>query len=188
MTPAMLELFAFALLLASLLLALHLPLRARAVDLQRAARTAPELGLRPTFATLASRASLGLLATALLPFAAAATAMRRILVEHARRRKAFVRGGGVHRVTLSTELLPVEIDLVGMLALDEALDRLQAEHARSAQAVHLHYFAGQSSGEIADLLGVSALTVRRDLGFAMRFLGDQLGAGGSTEGGQMRES
>ena len=73
MTPAMLELFAFSLLLASLLLALHLPLRARAVDLQRAARTAPELGLRPTFATLASRASLGLLATALLPFAAAAT-------------------------------------------------------------------------------------------------------------------
>ncbi len=73
MTPAMLELFVFSLLLAVLLMTLHLPLSMRAVDLQRAARTAPELGLRPTFATLASRASLGLLAAALLPFAAAAT-------------------------------------------------------------------------------------------------------------------
>ena len=69
----MIALVACTFLLSSLLLALHLPLRARAVDLQRAARTAPELGLRPTLATLASRASLGLLATALLPFAAAVT-------------------------------------------------------------------------------------------------------------------
>lgn len=69
----MIDLVTCTFLLSSLLLALHLPLRARAVDLQRAARTAPELGLRPTLATLASRASLGLLATALLPFAAAAT-------------------------------------------------------------------------------------------------------------------
>ena len=114
-------------------------------------------------------------------FVAASTAMRRILVEHARHRQRVVRGGGVHRVTLA-DAPQAGIDQVELLALDEALDRLAAEDARSAQTVELHYFAGQSADEIADLLGVSAPTVRRDLDFARRFLAEQLDDYGSTEG------
>lgn len=67
----MLALVACTLLLSSLLMALHLPLRARADDLRRAARTAPELRLRPQLAVVASRASLALLAAALVPIAVA---------------------------------------------------------------------------------------------------------------------
>lgn len=68
----MLALVACTFLLSSLLLALHLPLRARADDLRRAARTAPDLGLRPGFAEAASKASVGLLVLALTPLPAAA--------------------------------------------------------------------------------------------------------------------
>lgn len=66
------ELFVFTLLPSSLLLAIHLGLRVHAFDLERTARTAPELGLRPRFAVVAARASMALLALALLPLLAAA--------------------------------------------------------------------------------------------------------------------
>ena len=88
-------------------------------------------------------------------FAAAAEAMRRILVENARRRSRAKHGGGRERVELdSSALVAPEIDH-DLIALDEALDRLAAADALSAQVVKLRYFAGLTIPQTAEMLGVS---------------------------------
>jgi RNA polymerase sigma-70 factor (ECF subfamily) len=106
-------------------------------------------------------------------FALAAQAMRRILVDHARQRRAEKRGGDRERVTL--ELVPgqesVDVDL---LALDEALTALSQLDARSAQVVELRFFGGLTDKEVCELLEVSLPAARRDWVFARSFLKTRL--------------
>jgi RNA polymerase sigma factor (TIGR02999 family) len=101
----------------------------------------------------------------------ASRTMRRILVEHARRRNAHKRGGSV-AVTLEDEHLLVtgeQADVV--LELDGALQRLEELHPRPARAIELHYYGGLSQQETAEVLGISQPTVARDLRFAIAWLG-----------------
>ena len=92
----------------------------------------------------------------------AATTMRRLLVDYARARKRHKRGGGEARVPLD-DVLPflTEQDADEVLALDEALARLEALDARAGLVVHHRFFGGLSLEETADVLGVSAKTVQR---------------------------
>jgi len=98
--------------------------------------------------------------------------MRRILVDHARRRNADKRGGGARDVTLEEEHLVVSAEQADtVLALDEAVRRLEASHARAGRAVELYYFGGLLQEEVAEVLGVSQPTVARDLQFGVAWLG-----------------
>jgi RNA polymerase sigma factor (TIGR02999 family) len=102
-------------------------------------------------------------------FFVAAEAIRRILVERARRRLAIRHGGGLTRVPFDER-----IEGIGpaeeVLALDEGLDLLERLHPRKAQVVKLRYFAGFSVEETAELLGVSPGTVKLDWTFARAWL------------------
>lgn len=104
-------------------------------------------------------------------FAIAAGAMRRILVDHAARRTAQKRGGGAVAVPLSevalTSKLPAPDDL---LALDQALRKLEAENARACRVVEYRVFAGMTIAQAASVLGVSAATVERDWALARAYL------------------
>jgi len=93
--------------------------------------------------------------------AVAATAMRQILTDHARRRHAAKRGGAPARVTLA-ELAADGASAVEVLALDEVLNRLAVLDARQARLVELRCFAGMKEDEIAEVLGVSLRTVQKD--------------------------
>jgi RNA polymerase sigma factor (TIGR02999 family) len=109
-------------------------------------------------------------------FAAAAEAMRRILVENARRKNRLRHGGGVRRVALddgcSISDSPPDDDL---LALDEALARLEAGQPEAAGVVKLRYFAGLTAEEAAAALGISLRTANRHWAFARAWLLDALG-------------
>lgn len=102
--------------------------------------------------------------------AVAATAMRHILVDHARRRGAQKRGGDEQRVTFDEGLLQVESKALDVLALDQALTALAELDARLGQLVELRFFAGLSVDEIAQFQGVSDRTVKRDWRKARAFL------------------
>lgn len=106
--------------------------------------------------------------------AVASLAMRRVLVSHARRRAANKRGGGQRAVTLDDALVGGVTDIDGMLALDTALDKLEQLSKRQALAVTHKGFAAMTDKEIADALGVSVPTVRRDLRVASAFLKREL--------------
>jgi RNA polymerase sigma factor (TIGR02999 family) len=94
-------------------------------------------------------------------FAAAAEAMRRILVESARRRRSLKRGGDLHRINLD-EAVSYTPDLADdVLSLDEALSKLADEDPLKAQLVKLRYFAGLPVQEAADVLGISRATADR---------------------------
>ena len=96
-------------------------------------------------------------------FAVASKTMRNVAIDHARRRQAGKRGGDVVRVDLTGEAdLAAAGPAVDVLALDEALSRLEALDARQAKVVELRFFAGLSSPEIAALLDCSPTTVERD--------------------------
>jgi RNA polymerase sigma factor (TIGR02999 family) len=113
-------------------------------------------------------------------FAAAAEAMRRILIEHARGRNASKRGGGHRRVELSDECASIDSlssDVADLLALDEALERLAIEAPAKAQLVKLRYFAGLTLEEAADALGVSLATAKRHWAFARAWLFNALERG-----------
>jgi RNA polymerase sigma factor (TIGR02999 family) len=88
-------------------------------------------------------------------FAAAAEAMRRILVEQARRKQADKHGGGRLRVEFPEDLAASESGPDDLLALDEALTKLERHDADAARLVKLRYFAGLSHQEAADSLGIS---------------------------------
>jgi RNA polymerase sigma factor (TIGR02999 family) len=108
-------------------------------------------------------------------FAAAAEAMRRILVENARWKKRAKHGGGLERVELHDQDAAVQDPAVRappeeILALDEALTRLAEEDPEAAQVVQLHFFAGLSIEEAADALGVSRATAYRQWTFARAWL------------------
>jgi RNA polymerase sigma factor (TIGR02999 family) len=110
-------------------------------------------------------------------FGAAALAMRRILVERARRVHAAKRGGGRHRIPL-TDLDVASVDnSVDFVALDAALQRMEREDERSARIVMLRFFAGLSVEETAEALGLSASTVKREWSCARAWLYDELAGG-----------
>ncbi len=107
-------------------------------------------------------------------FAAAARAMRRVLTDHARARRAEKRGGALARVTLANVEAGDSGDRLDLVALDEAIDELAAQDSRKASAVELHYYAGLSYDEIAAALDVSPATVHRDLRMARAWLFSRL--------------
>jgi len=94
-------------------------------------------------------------------FAAAAEAMRRILVEQARRKSSARRGGGRQRVKLQDALIAVNDEATDILALSEALDRLDREDPGKAALVKLRYFTGMTIAEAAQALGISHATAER---------------------------
>jgi len=102
-------------------------------------------------------------------FAAAAEAMRRILVENARRKNGPVAGGRQYRVDLS-ELVAVEGPDLDLVALSEALDKLQAKDPRAADLVKLRFFAGLTRQQVAELLGISVATADNDWAYAKGWL------------------
>jgi RNA polymerase sigma factor (TIGR02999 family) len=108
-------------------------------------------------------------------FAAAAEAMRRILVEQARRKNRVRHGGQLRRVDFDSEL-QISEDKGGedLLALDEALQRLASEDPQAAEVVKLRYFAGLSIEETATALGISVRTVNRHWTYARAWLFRQL--------------
>jgi RNA polymerase sigma factor (TIGR02999 family) len=93
--------------------------------------------------------------------AAAAEAMRRILVENARRKLRLKRGGGRERVELEQSAIAAPAEDEKLLQVHEALDALAAEDPQKARIVKLRFFAGLSHEEIAALLGLNEKTVRR---------------------------
>lgn len=107
-------------------------------------------------------------------YAAAAEAMRRILIDHARRRGAKKRGGG--RKPLPLDLLEVAATatLEDVLELDAAIDALAATSPRSAEVVRLRFYAGLSEVEVGNALGASERTIRREWAFARAFLWQHL--------------
>jgi RNA polymerase sigma factor (TIGR02999 family) len=107
-------------------------------------------------------------------FAVAAHFMRRILVDFARSRNYQKRGGGAQQVSLADALAIAPERGADLLALDEALTRLQALNERQAQVVELRYFGGLSEEETAEALKVSVRTVRRDWNFARVWLHREL--------------
>jgi RNA polymerase sigma factor (TIGR02999 family) len=109
-------------------------------------------------------------------FGAAAEAMRRILVESARRKSRIKHGGQLQRVELEDQDVPVRLPPEEVLALDEALRRLAAEDAPAAEVVHLHFFAGLSIEDAAEALGLSRATAYRHWAYAKAWLRDAIDA------------
>jgi RNA polymerase sigma-70 factor (ECF subfamily) len=107
-------------------------------------------------------------------FAIAATIMRRILIDDARRRKADKRGGGIH-VTLNDEIEVGDTKPPDVVSLDLALQSLAQIDPRKSQIIELKYFGGLTAEEIADVTGVSVATVGRDLRLAHAWLHREIG-------------
>mgnify|MGYP001822423618 CR=1 FL=1 len=103
-------------------------------------------------------------------FGVASQVIRRILVEHARAKLREKRGGGAVQVTLNEQILSGPAADLDVLALDEALEALQAEDPRKARAIELRYFGGLNLEEIAAVTDVSIATVHRDLRMATAWL------------------
>ena len=107
-------------------------------------------------------------------FGAAALAMRRILVDHARRKLAERRGAGVQRVTLTDLEISAPEAGLDVLAVNEALDQLAATEPRLAEVVNLRFFAGMSIEDTARALDLSPATVKRDWNFARAWLLEEI--------------
>ncbi|HEY7424482.1 MAG TPA: ECF-type sigma factor [Gemmataceae bacterium] len=115
-------------------------------------------------------------------FAAAAEAMRRILIENARRKHSFKHGGGHRRLSLEAAEIGVAKAEEELLFLNEALDKLAAEDPQKAELVKLRYFTGLTVAEAADVLGISRATADRYWTYAKVWLYCALhGDEGSTE-------
>lgn len=107
-------------------------------------------------------------------FGAAAESMRRILVDHARRRESLKRGGNLARVDLPELVTPETNQQLDLIALDEALRTLEREHPEKGQIVNLRFFAGCSLEETAEYLGISRATAQRHWAYARAWLFGQL--------------
>lgn len=107
-------------------------------------------------------------------FGAAARAMRDILVDQARRKGSLKRGGDFQRLTPDDEPLAIEAPTVDLIALDEALLRLEKDDERKAHIVNLRYFAGLSREETAAALGVTTRTIDRDWRYIVARLHQEL--------------
>src|SRR5262245_21424441 len=114
-------------------------------------------------------------------FAAAAEAMRRILVENARRKKRAKRGGNLARQDLDALNLAIPEIPEDVLALDEALNKLAATDTTAAELVHLRFFAGLPLAEAAKYLGVSPRTVDRLWAYARAWLLQEIQGTGQGE-------
>ena len=106
--------------------------------------------------------------------AAASTAMRRILVDHARGHRSAKRGGALQRVSLDHVELGTEDRADMLVALDEALDRLKALDGRQARVVECRFFGGMTEEETAEALGVGLRTAKRDWAKAKSWLHREL--------------
>ena len=102
--------------------------------------------------------------------AAAAEAMRRILIDNARRKNYVRHGGGAKRVNLDGLDLAASVDDEQLLALNEALDHLAAHDATKAQVVKLRFFAGLTNEQAAKVMGVSEPTIKRHWAYARAWL------------------
>lgn len=109
-------------------------------------------------------------------YCAAAQAMRRILIDHARKRGRVKRGGGLSRQPLDAVDLAITDDADDVLALDTALTRLAEKDPRAAKIVELRFYAGLSVEETASALELSDRTVKREWSFARAWLFKELGA------------
>jgi RNA polymerase sigma factor (sigma-70 family) len=136
-------------------------------DADRAARSRPAVGTYAAPGTFNSRGHF---------YAAAAEAMRRILIQSARRRNAQKRGGLWERIELDPALLPAAQRSDKLLALDEALEKLEQLHPDKAQLVKLRFFAGMTNQEAASVLGVSATTADRHWAYARAWLQREMGS------------
>lgn len=103
-------------------------------------------------------------------YGAVAEAMRRVLIEFARRRGRFKRGGALERVTLTTDLVGEQGDPARLLDVDRAIARLARSDPRKADLVKLRYYAGLTIPETARALGVSPATVKLDWSYARAWL------------------
>lgn len=103
-------------------------------------------------------------------FGAAAESMRRILVDISRRKRSVKAGGNLGRVELADAAEPLGSDGVDLLALDEALTKLESEEPTKAQLVKLRFFAGLSVDEAAGAMGISRATAKRYWVYARAWL------------------
>ena len=109
-------------------------------------------------------------------FASAAEAMRRILVDHARRKRAARHGGGLQRVVLPEVASAVVENDDPVLAVDEALEKFAALDPEKAELVKLRYFVGMTLEEAAEALGISERTAKRYWAFARAWLHEEIKA------------
>src|SRR5262249_46458738 len=103
-------------------------------------------------------------------FAAAAEAMRRILIDHARRKRALKRRAGTERIDLERVDVAVQTDEESLLLIDDALEKLALQDLQSAELVKLRFFIGMSYQEAARVLGISERTAKRCWTFARAWL------------------
>ena len=113
-------------------------------------------------------------------FAAAAEAMRRILVERARHRQSDRHGGGLHKVPFDEAIPTIDDPKEDLLALDDALDKLAREDEQLAAVVKLRYFAGLTLSQIAEVMGVTRRTVDRHWALGRAWLYQEMTKGEST--------
>ena len=109
-------------------------------------------------------------------FAFAAHLMRQILVDHARKKRTAKRAGGQRRVPLSESVAVTEQRSVDLIVLDDALTRLAEFDQRRARVLELRYFGGLTEEQAAEALGISIVTVRRDMRLAEAWLARELSA------------
>jgi RNA polymerase sigma factor (TIGR02999 family) len=153
----------------------------RALAAQKLAHEKPGQTLQPT--ALVHEAYLRLLGRDQQPayrdrshfFAAAATAMRRILIDNARRKQTQKRGGALQRQPIDDIAAPEPDD--ELLALNEALDKLAAQDSLKAQLVELRYFAGLTAEQAAEVLGISPTTADRYWAYARAWLQTEVRGG-----------
>jgi RNA polymerase sigma factor (TIGR02999 family) len=110
-------------------------------------------------------------------FAAAAEAMRRILVENARRKRLAKHGGDLDRIEVELAILPTRMAPDELTALDDALGELERQDARKARLVTLRYFGGMTIEQAADVLQTSRATAHRDWAYARAWLHHQMTGG-----------
>lgn len=106
--------------------------------------------------------------------AVSAQAMRRVLVDHARRKKADKRGGGARSVTMDSGLLRADEPTLDVLSIEAALEKLGARNERQGRIVELRFFGGMTNKEVADVLGVSETTVEDQWRIARAWLAVEL--------------
>jgi RNA polymerase sigma factor (TIGR02999 family) len=110
-------------------------------------------------------------------YAAAAEAMRRILIDHARRKQRVRHGGGRKRIDFPEAEMAAEAPSRDLLALDEALTRFAGEDPQKAELVRLRHFTGLTLEEAADFLGISRATAARHWAYALAWLFDAIAKG-----------